>query len=68
MTGQEGITIKSDSGRSGTPDEKPTVAMVEGQENLGALSEEDAQFLSNFSAEDKKRVIRKVDVGLDVYP
>lgn len=62
MSGQEGITTKSDSGRSGSPDEKPAVAMIEGQQNLGALSEDDARFLSNFLPEDHKKVIRKVDV------
>uniref|UniRef100_L7JBR2 Major facilitator superfamily (MFS) profile domain-containing protein n=1 Tax=Pyricularia oryzae (strain P131) TaxID=1143193 RepID=L7JBR2_PYRO1 len=64
MSGQEGITTKSDSGRSGSPDEKPAVAMIEGQQNLGALSEDDARFLSNFPPEDHKKVIRKVDLRL----
>ncbi|KAL8372591.1 hypothetical protein RB595_002097 [Gaeumannomyces hyphopodioides] len=63
MARAEGITT-SHSGRSETPDEKPAVAMVEGQQNLGVLSEEDALFLANFPPEAKKRVIRKIDLRL----
>jgi hypothetical protein len=62
MSREGGITA-SVSGRSGTPDEKPVVAMVEGQQNLAVLSEEDASFLANFPPEAKKKVIRKIDVG-----
>ncbi|KAL8399501.1 hypothetical protein RB594_000038 [Gaeumannomyces avenae] len=57
------ITTTSLSGRSDSP-EKPAVAMVEGQQNLGVLSEEDALFLANFPPEAKKRVIRKIDLRL----
>lgn len=35
--------------------------MVEGRQNLGVLSEDNALFLANFPPEAKRRVIRKID-------
>lgn len=46
------------------PTEKDTA--VHAEFRRGGLSQEDADFLANFSDERKKKVIRKVDVGVNL--